>query len=321
MEPVDQFISRLYRSTQHIDLSQFRHWALNALQTLIDFDAAIWSSGHLSTRTFHTHTTIGLPQSFPDTLIKFLPINPISKPLFTNIGEPVDMSDVMNDEDFFSSELYKQVFQPYGIKRILSSVHIDKRSGIYTLLTLYRKDHTNRFNPPERECYQRALYHMLSASSQACFINLTAVDQDKIAHAAICDKHGIYHEVESNFLDLMEEHFFERTNQTLPFPVPEAGKKITINQLSITTQSLGDLYRITVRLMTPLDELTARELEVVEGVTQGLSFKQIAKELSLSPSTISNHLYRIYQKLKITNRSELADLMRNQTQTVRSHIY
>lgn len=320
MESVDLFISRLYRSTRHIDLSQFRHWALNELQTLIDFDAGIWSTGHLSTRTFHTHTTIGLPQNFPDTLIKFLPINPISKQLFTNIGEPVDMANVLTDEVFFDSELYKQVFQPFGIKRILSSVHIDKRSGIYTLLTLYRKDQENRFNQSERECYQRTLFHLLSAASQACFINLTAFDQNRISHAAICDKHGIYHEVESNFLDLMEEHFIEHSGQILPFPVPQAGKKITINELSITTQSMGDLYRITVRLMTPLDELTERELEVVNGVTQGLSFKQIARQLSLSPSTISNHLYRIYQKLKITNRSELADLMRNQAHPARYHI-
>ena len=79
MDPVDHFISHLYRSTQNIELAKFRYWALNELQTLIDFDAAIWSTGHLSTRTFHTHTTLGLPQNFPDKLIEHLPINPISK--------------------------------------------------------------------------------------------------------------------------------------------------------------------------------------------------------------------------------------------------
>jgi DNA-binding NarL/FixJ family response regulator len=52
-----------------------------------------------------------------------------------------------------------------------------------------------------------------------------------------------------------------------------------------------------------------REQQVVEGVTQGLSFKQIAKKLELSPSTVSNHLYRIYQKLNINNRSQLADMI------------
>jgi len=310
MDPIDHFISRLYRSTQHIELAQFRHWALNELQTLIDFDAAIWSTGHLSTRTFHTHTTIGLPKEFSDTLLKFLPINPISKLLFTRIGEPVDMSDALSDDDFFSSEIYLKVFKPYQITRILSSIHIDKRSGIYTLLTIYRKDPDTKFTTSEKNCYQRALYHLLNAASQACMQNLNTIEQGKFSHTAICDKHGIYHEAETIFLDTMEEYFPNYSDQSLPFSIPEEGLKKIENELHISSKKLGDLFRITVRPMTPLDELTKRELQVVDGVTQGMSFKQIAKSLSLSPSTISNHLYRIYQKLNISNRSELADMMR-----------
>jgi len=309
MDPIDHFISRLYRSTQHIDLAQFRYWALNELQALIDFDAAIWSTGHLSTRTFHTHTTIGLPKEFPDTLIEYLPINPISKLLFTKVGEPVDMSDVQGDDEFFQSEVYKKVFEPYQITRILSSIHIDQRSGIYTLLTIYRKAPENMFSNSEKSIYQRALYHLLNAASQACMLGLNTIEQDKISHTAICDKHGIYHETEISFLDLIEENFPDYSGQSLAFPIPEDGNELIKNNLHITSKQLGDLYRITVRPTTPLDELTKRERQVVEGVTQGMSFKQIAKKLKLSPSTISNHLYRIYQKLNISNRSELAGMM------------
>ena len=309
IDPIDHFISRLYRSTQHIDLAQFQYWALNELQTLIDFDAAIWSTGHLCTRTFHTHTTLNLPKTFPDTLIKSLPINPISKLLFTRVGEPVDMTDVWRDEIFFDSEIYTSVFKPHNISRILSSVHIDQRSGIYTLLTIYRNDPKHHFSPQEKNIYQRALYHLLSAASQACTHNLNYIDQVKVSHTAICDKHGIYHETEATFLDLIEDNFPHYSGQSLPFAIPEEGTKLVEHDLLISSKKLGDLYRITVRPTTPLDELTKRELQVVDGVTQGMSFKQIAKKLNLSPSTISNHLYRIYQKLNISNRSELADMM------------
>ena len=309
MDPIDQFISQLYRSTQHIELAQFRHWALNELQRLIDFDAAIWSSGHLSTRTFHTHTTLGLPKEFPDQLIKFLSINPISKLLFTKVGEPVDMLDALDDEVFFKSEIFLKVFKPHGITRILSSVHVDQRSGIYTLLTIYRKSPQQRFIDTEKKLYRRALYHLLNSASQACMLNLKILNKNKVEHTAICDKHGIYHEVESIFLDYMEEHFPNYTSQILPFEVPKNGESLISNQLYINSEELGDLYRISVRPTTPLDELTPRELQVVNGVSQGMSFKQIAKSLAISPSTVSNHLYRIYQKLHISNRTELADLM------------
>jgi len=312
MDPIDHFISHLYRSTQHIALAKFRYWALNELQTLIDFDAAIWSTGHLSTRTFHTHTTLGLPQDFPDQLIEYLPINPISKLLFTRVGEPVDMSDALDDETFFNSEIYSSIFKPQKISRILSSVHIEQRSGIFTLLTLYRKNRDHIFLHNEKIIYRRALFHLLNSASQACMLNLNIIDKDKVNHTAICDKHGIYHETETIFLDLIEEYFPDYSGQSLPFTVPKDGTKLIQNNLHISSEKLGDLYRITIRPTTPLDELTRREMEVVSGVSQGMSFKQIAKKLSLSPSTVSNHLYRIYQKLHISNRTELADLMRSQ---------
>jgi len=312
MDLIDHFISHLYGSTQHIELAQFRYFALNELKSLIDFDAAIWSTGHLSTRTFHTHTTLGLPQDFPDQLIKYLPINPISKLLITRVGEPVDMSDVLDDDTFFNSEIYSSVFKPQKITRILSSVHIDQRSGIYTLLTLYRKNPDNLFLKDEKITYSRALFHLLQSASQACMLNLKVLDIEKVNHNAICDKHGIYHETESIFLDLMEEYYPDYIGQSLPFKVPKDGTKFIENKLYINSEKLGDLYRITVRPTTALDELTQRELQVVSGVSQGMSFKQIAKKLSLSPSTVSNHLYRIYQKLHISNRTELADLIRLQ---------
>lgn len=310
IDPVDLFISRLYRSTQQISLANFRHWALQGLQSLIDFDSAIWSTGHLSTRTFHTHTLLGLPDSYPQDLLKNLPHNPISSPLFNSPGRPVDMSDVVDDDVFYSSRIYQQFFRRYGIERILSSVHIDGRSGIYTLLTLYRNKRDRGFDNSDKALYQRTLFHLLSAASHAGVAQLKSPMEHRVEHFAICDKHGVYHEAEPSFLDLVEESFPGHTRQLLPFPVPIFGEKQLAGPLIVSATPLGDLSRVTIREANALDQLTTRERDVVEGVTQGLSFKQIARELSLSPSTVSNHLYRVYQKLKISNRSELAELIK-----------
>ena len=59
----------------------------------------------------------------------------------------------------------------------------------------------------------------------------------------------------------------------------------------------------------PLDELTAREREVVDAVSRGLTFKEAARRLGVAPSTVSNHLYRVYQKLGVHSRSALAKLV------------
>jgi len=55
-----------------------------------------------------------------------------------------------------------------------------------------------------------------------------------------------------------------------------------------------------------IEELSAREWEVLGLTAQGLSNPQIAETLHLSESTIKFHLQNIFQKLAVTNRTEAA---------------
>tara|TARA_R110001599_G_scaffold120586_1_gene291678 strand:+ start:3481 stop:4416 length:936 start_codon:yes stop_codon:yes gene_type:complete len=306
MQSVQELISRLYRSTQQIDIGHYREWALCELQSYVSFDAAIWSTGHLSTRTFHTHTTLGLPKNFPDLLIDNIEINPITKRLFNKIGEAVDMSEVISDDEFYQSDIFKLVFEPHKIQRILSSIHICKRTGIYTLLSLYRFDKSRQFNEEEKQRHRTILFHLVEAASHACLLSLKKHDELNTYHA-ICDAKAVYHEAEAQFMDLIELSQGDKKLTTYPFDIRQ--EEVIVNNVIIQSEQLGDLFRLSIREQSPIDKLTSREQQVVEGVTQGLSFKQIAKKLELSPSTVSNHLYRIYQKLNINNRSQLADLI------------
>ncbi len=49
--------------------------------------------------------------------------------------------------------------------------------------------------------------------------------------------------------------------------------------------------------------LTAREIEVLRLVAGGLTDAQVAERLTLSPRTVSSHLYSIYSKLGVTSRT------------------
>jgi len=55
--------------------------------------------------------------------------------------------------------------------------------------------------------------------------------------------------------------------------------------------------------------LTRREREVADLAATGRSSRQIADELFLSPRTVDNHLQRVYDKLGISGRAELADAL------------
>jgi DNA-binding CsgD family transcriptional regulator len=53
------------------------------------------------------------------------------------------------------------------------------------------------------------------------------------------------------------------------------------------------------------NKLTAREIEVVNGVKQGLSNKEIGKTLDISPTTVKTHLENICRKLGVVNRTQI----------------
>ena len=55
-----------------------------------------------------------------------------------------------------------------------------------------------------------------------------------------------------------------------------------------------------------LDLLAPQELQIARLAAEGLSNREIGQQLYLSHRTISNHLYRIFPKLGITSRVELA---------------
>jgi DNA-binding CsgD family transcriptional regulator len=58
----------------------------------------------------------------------------------------------------------------------------------------------------------------------------------------------------------------------------------------------------------PAVRLTAQELQVVRRAAAGLSNREIAAELFLSPRTVGYHLYKAYPKLGVTTRTQLATL-------------
>ena len=53
---------------------------------------------------------------------------------------------------------------------------------------------------------------------------------------------------------------------------------------------------------TDVPRLTSRELEVLRGLVRGLSNKEIARDLSISPETVKGYLENVYRKLEVPDR-------------------
>jgi RNA polymerase sigma factor (sigma-70 family) len=113
-----------------------------------------------------------------------------------------------------------------------------------------------------------------------------------------------------------------------------AGARGTISKFATTDTMLRSLRLITERIsatpershnLSPIEResdgakiermlglLTHRESQIVRLVSEGLSNKEIARQLSISQGTVKVHLHNIFQKLDISNRTVLATIALSQ---------
>lgn len=86
----------------------------------------------------------------------------------------------------------------------------------------------------------------------------------------------------------------------------------TLNGGAAMTPSIAlktlKLLRNPVDFQNPVPEeevkLSAREIDVLEQLSKGLSYSVIAENLFLSPSTVRKHIENIYKKLQVHNKLE-----------------
>ncbi|MFD8817446.1 response regulator transcription factor [Streptomyces sp. NPDC059627] len=69
-------------------------------------------------------------------------------------------------------------------------------------------------------------------------------------------------------------------------------------------------HRAPVRQGDSLTRLSPQELQIAQLAAEGLSNRQIGDRLYLSPRTVGSYLYRIFPRLGITSRAQLAEILK-----------
>jgi len=92
------------------------------------------------------------------------------------------------------------------------------------------------------------------------------------------------------------------------------------HQLHLILEALVSASPLRLKGLDRPSPLAKREEEVADLVTAGLSNREVAEKLSISEHTVSNYLFKMYEKLGISSRVELVlyTLARRQSENPQS---
>lgn len=73
---------------------------------------------------------------------------------------------------------------------------------------------------------------------------------------------------------------------------------------SIARKVVQSFKQFTTAAKTETEKLSPRELEVLDYLVKGFSYKETASEIGISYSTVHTHIERIYKKLHVQSRAQ-----------------
>jgi DNA-binding NarL/FixJ family response regulator len=135
------------------------------------------------------------------------------------------------------------------------------------------------------------------------------VESWRFRFCAILNDVGDISYEEHGFEQLLRAQWADVTSGQLPsqlidFLKAETGK-FTTTSLVAYKQKIENSWLLSLRKALPFDGLTVRELNVTELLAEGLTHKEIAKRLQITPSTVRSYLQRLHEKFEVKTNAEL----------------
>lgn len=205
----------------------------------------------------------------------------------------------------------------FGILQLLSTATVDTRAGSFVVVSLYRAEREHRYTERERATMELLMPHLVASMRMARIDDLRRATHVHLAHApaaAIINRQGVVLEAESRFFDLLALVEADFRGPTLPEPLMPfarvtAPERRPVGRLMVRADPASDVVLLHVRGALPADTLTQREREVAAGFASGLSTKEIGESLGITANTVRVHVTRIYAKLGVVNKAELASML------------
>lgn len=313
LEKLSAVVLNLYRGASDQPVDVFQDWAFEQIKPALSFDSALWLTGTLlnGQHAIHSQLLHRQPQQLMNDWARCKDRAVFAVKVF---GSPSITFNCVTSTSL-GPELAGHS-RRYNIEHILATATIDPVSSLHELISIYRADLDKPFSEEERLFQQNLVPHLAEAWRINRLTHLSKVNQPlgvANSRAAAADIKGVLHLIEPGFTRLILDEWPGWRGPCLPdklaAQIQNQDKRFVGNTLVIHLSGLNDQILLHGRKKSRVDGLSKRELEVATHFSTGHTYKEIAREVELSPATVRNHLSSIYLKLGVDNKAELATLL------------
>ena len=313
MNDVLKLLLDLYRGASERPFEEFQDFALELVQPALRFESARWGAGNLGPDGFkpglvHLHNEPDESvASWEDVLAQDTIVPEVLARPGATVSAHVPSRYAGKDQAGIRDYARK-----YRHQNILATAFVAQGRGRAEWLSFYRSETDDCFSEPERRACEQLMPHLLQALSINRNLHLDRLRQGQAgASFAMADPRGMLWYAEPAFLELLAHEWPGWQGPALPRRLAESlatrpMEAFAGRSLRIGVAALGKLLLLKARPRSPVDDLTARELEIARAYGSGLSHREVAAQLNISPETVRHHLRSIFSKLGIGDKAELA---------------
>ncbi|WP_425640741.1 helix-turn-helix transcriptional regulator [Marinomonas gallaica] len=304
-----QTLFEIYRLAREEPLESFLETMVECVQSLIPFNSA-WlgrGSGAFSTLEYmHSNYLYNLPE---DYYVSWKKVKDQDTALFEthrHLGKAISLNFMTDD---ISPELHS-LGQDYQFDKLMCVLLLDRATGLGNHFSLYRNHSLPEYTEREKQLFQALMPHLLSASSInqiRSHYHLFGSRTEAQVVLATCNGNGSLLSAEPALAELLQLEYPDWRGPQLPFiPTLEGfhGKHLVIDVFPRDDQLL-----LAARPICAIEQLSVREQEVALLFGSGSTYKEIARQLGVSPNTVRYHLRSIYSKLGTNTKSDLSRLL------------
>lgn len=313
MDALGRFLIALYQSARELHVEAFQEHALTGLNALVPFDAARWGTGCTDERGADFHAPY-LYNDSPQSMQDYNGVREYDTTPATVLARPgrtfnFALGRLACERGAFADYLHR-----HRHEQGLITAHESRSTGAFHSLSLYGAYIDKPFTEQQRRLAEQVFPHLresLQTNLALCLERIRPRTEGCKWAMAICDSGGLFCFVDPSFVDMLRQEWPCTVHRALPsaltmlisatHPTSFAGRHIVFG-LHVEHQ----MAFIRARRRLAVDSLSRRELQIAERVAAGLTHKEVAKALGISPATVRNHVQAIHERVDVRNNAGLA---------------